>query len=367
MDTRSFQHPASRRLLSLDVFRGLVIIVLASRGFGLYYLESVPFIGSLGRQFVHHGGMGLHFWDLIMPFFLFIAGVAVPFSYLGRSERGEGWGRLFRHALGRFLRLFLLGVLTVSILEGHLAIGFANILAQIGVFGFGAFLVLRLPEKVQLGLSFAVLLGTEALQQVFPIPGFTPVLPADTPVFGTVFRQGRELIGDSAAALATAGMDRMLNANFFVLTLWGSLAGQRLRKHGASARTARWFVLLGVLGVLTGLGLNMAVPFCKTLCSSSYVLFSGGWGFVLLGLLHQIVDVDGRTAWTGIPAVLGMNALFIFVVDDIVGTLLERAIITMTDEPVWELVLLVGVAEALFLAIAALTIILHRRGITIRV
>ncbi len=367
MPAQSIPVPAPRRLLSLDVFRGLVIVVLASRGFGLYYLGSVPYIGPLGRQFVHHGGMGLHFWDLIMPFFLFIAGVAVPFSYLGRLERGEGWGLMFRHALGRFLRLFLLGVVMVSILDGRLVVGFANILAQIGVFGFGAFLVLRLPRRVQLVLSFAVILGTELLQQLFPVPGFTPPLPAFAAFLGPVFQGGRDLLGDSASALAAAGMDRMLNANFFTITLWGSLAGQLLRRRGPSARTARMFVLLGLLGILTGAGASVAIPFCKTLCSSSYILFSGGWAIALLGTLHWIIDVRGRTAWTGIPAVLGMNALFIFVVDDIVGTLAERAIIAAVPGGVQEVLILVGFANALFFALVGVVLLMHKRGITIRI
>jgi len=40
---------------------------------------------SVVQQFHHHPWHGLRFWDLIQPFFMFIVGVAMPFSLYSLS------------------------------------------------------------------------------------------------------------------------------------------------------------------------------------------------------------------------------------------------------------------------------------------
>jgi predicted acyltransferase len=83
----------AERLVSLDTFRGLTMIFLVSSSFGLSYLRDIPSLRWLGLQFTHHPWNGLYFWDLIQPFFMFIVGVAMPFSFAKRWERGETWNQ----------------------------------------------------------------------------------------------------------------------------------------------------------------------------------------------------------------------------------------------------------------------------------
>ena len=79
------------RLESLDAFRGFTMILLISTGFGLGYLRDHAVFGFLAKQFTHHKWHGLYFWDLVQPFFMFIVGVAMPFSFYKRWERGDSW------------------------------------------------------------------------------------------------------------------------------------------------------------------------------------------------------------------------------------------------------------------------------------
>ena len=106
--------PAEERLISLDVFRGVVMFLLVGEATGLYEHLRAPalsgtLLGAMGWQFEHHPWNGLHFWDLIQPFFMFIVGVAMPFAIGRRWQRGDSWGKTFRHALSRSGLLLLFG------------------------------------------------------------------------------------------------------------------------------------------------------------------------------------------------------------------------------------------------------------------
>jgi predicted acyltransferase len=82
------------RLASLDVFRGLTMFLLVAEGALVYESVLVPeldgtWMHTVATQFTHHPWNGLRFWDLVQPFFMFIVGVAMPFAFARRGERGE--------------------------------------------------------------------------------------------------------------------------------------------------------------------------------------------------------------------------------------------------------------------------------------
>src|SRR5690606_6180864 len=101
----------SKRLVSLDAYRGLTMLLLVTEAALIYMAMDALFTGSvLVEHFFHHPWNGLRCGDLIQPFFMFIVGVAMPFSLSKRlSQRGE-WSNVFRHILKRCLWLFLFGV-----------------------------------------------------------------------------------------------------------------------------------------------------------------------------------------------------------------------------------------------------------------
>src|SRR4030042_6334900 len=105
-----------KRFLSLDFFRGATMFLLVAEGTHLYeslrdIADGTVFFSSVVLQFFHHPWHGLRFWDLIQPFFMFIVGVAMPFSFAKRWERGESWNHTLLHVLRRAATLLLLGVI----------------------------------------------------------------------------------------------------------------------------------------------------------------------------------------------------------------------------------------------------------------
>ena len=81
------------RILSVDFFRGFTMFLLIGESTEIYsHIQSIQgssIMQFLGTQFSHHEWNGLHFWDLIQPFFMFIVGVAIPFAVANRKKKGD--------------------------------------------------------------------------------------------------------------------------------------------------------------------------------------------------------------------------------------------------------------------------------------
>src|SRR6266850_824737 len=90
-----------QRLLSLDVFRGVIMVSLICYGFGLRTFDKDPRWGFLARQVEHNEWTGVAFWDIIQPAFMFMVGVAMPFAFARRKAMGATKRDLFLHALRR--------------------------------------------------------------------------------------------------------------------------------------------------------------------------------------------------------------------------------------------------------------------------
>ena len=133
---------ADRRMYSVDAFRGLTMVWLVSQGFGFLAFRNDPFLGPVAKQFTHVPWHGINAWDMIQPFFIFIVGMAMPFSYRRRWEAHEPWSRSLLHALRRSVLLLVLSAFERSIQTGTLLFDPMNVLAQIAAAYPFAFLVL---------------------------------------------------------------------------------------------------------------------------------------------------------------------------------------------------------------------------------
>ena len=170
--------PAAR-LASMDAYRGFVMICLAANGFGLAATSKnfpdCSIMQAVGPQFDHVPWVGCAFWDLIQPSFMFLVGVAVPYSWTRRETSGESTGQLVRHVLVRSLILILLGIFLSSGGKPTTNFSFMNVLTQIGL-GFPFLFLLRNRKLgIQLVAAVAILGGYWAWFAC------TPVVPAATP------------------------------------------------------------------------------------------------------------------------------------------------------------------------------------------
>lgn len=298
------------RLMSLDFFRGLTMFLLIGESTRLYEILrgaafNGTFLGFIGWQLEHHDWNGLHFWDLVQPFFMFIVGVAIPFSVAKRRAAGAGWPQLYRHALRRSLLLLILGIGLYCISAGRLNFELWNVLAQLSFTYLAAFLLMRYPAAVQIGASLGLILLSEALYRLWAAPGFDqPFVPDRN--FGSwvdMLLMGKLSHGHWVAFNAVPTSAH---------TIWGVVAGQWLAGRAGQNKKVLVLLGLGIAAVVAGMALDPVTPIIKRICTSSFVIVSGGWCLITLGLSYYAVDLRG---WRRVPrffTYVGMNSLFIY-------------------------------------------------------
>ena len=165
------------RLMSLDAYRGLIMLLLVSNGFGLGVLEHHPNWAWLARQVDHAAWQGCTFWDLIQPAFTFMVGVAMPFAFARRMAQGATTAGIFRHVAWRAFMLILLSNLYSNWGSRHPqpVLQLINVLSQIA-FGYViCFLIMQLKFRWQVATGAAMLVGYWALFTLFPGPARTMV------------------------------------------------------------------------------------------------------------------------------------------------------------------------------------------------
>ena len=309
MPEPALNNPPSR-LQSLDFFRGFTMFLLIAE-FTLLFEHMTTsdlegsFIYWLGKQFHHHPWNGLRFWDLVQPYFMFIVGVAMPFSIGNRIKKGHTDGQIRKHVFQRALLLLLFGWGLYCIGPGEIVFKFQNVLAQLSVTYVLAYLVMHRSVRFQLVFSLGLIAITEILYRTFWVEGFTnPFTPNEN--FGTwldLQYGGADLGGHwvSFNAIPTAAH-----------TIWGVLAGQLLLSDRSDQRKLRILLLAGIIGVVVGYALDPITPIIKRISTSSFILASGGWTLLSLAMCYWVIDMRKWSKGVLFFAIVGMNPLFIY-------------------------------------------------------
>jgi predicted acyltransferase len=314
--------PADQRLLSMDALRGFDmfwIIGGESIARAAAQLTGWAWLVWLSGQLEHPEWHGFAFYDLIFPLFLFIAGVAMPFSFDKRFERGDSKQQLARHAIQRGLLLVLLGLIYNGLLNFDWAnMRYPSVLGRIGLaYLFAALVVLNTRLRGQLLWIVGLLVGYWALLKFVPVPGFGAgdLAPGHTLtdfidrslIPGHLYRGDRDpegLLG-TVPAIATA--------------LAGAVTGRLLKNERISGYVKTLIMVIAGL-VCLGVGhlWNLEFPINKNLWTSSFVLHCAGWSLLLLALFYLVIDVWRLRAWTLFFVVIGSNSILIYLAQQFV-------------------------------------------------
>ncbi|MEI6677491.1 MAG: DUF5009 domain-containing protein [Mariniphaga sp.] len=312
------------RMLSIDFFRGFTMFMLIGEFSGFFGSLTQPsmegtFIGAIGNQLDHAEWIGLHFWDLIQPFFMFIVGVAMPFSMTKRWNRGDSWSTTLRHAAIRSFLLLFLGWALYCIGPGKITFRFTNVLAQLSVTYFIAFLIMRKAVKWQLLVSFLVILISDLLYRFWNIEGFNQPFTPDHN-FGSWFDLALTGMPGGGHWVAFNALSTTAH------TIWGVIAGMILMNDWTPRKKIQTMVISGVIGLAIGYSLSLFIPIIKHICTSSFVIVSGGWSIIALALSYWLIDVLNFKKFTLFFAIVGMNPLFIYLFAHTNGTNWLRSI-----------------------------------------
>jgi predicted acyltransferase len=345
---------ANGRLVSLDVMRGMIMILLCGESCMLYeaikHINPVQPMGGLITQFFHHPWHGLRFWDLVQPAFMFMAGAAMYISYSRKLDKGQSWQANLPHILLRSLKLFICGVALHCFYAGKPVWELWNVLTQLSFTTLVAYLIIGRSYTWQLIFTLGLLILTEVLYRTVLMPGFNqPFVEGhnfgayfDTLLMGKINGDGWVTIN----CIPTAAH-----------TIWGVLAGKLLISNKTISYKIKALVIAGILALVIGFGLDWSgiTPIIKRISTSSFVFASVGWLLLILAAVYWLVDVKRNTRYAWIFTVVGMNAIFIYLFFETVGVQWVNAKVAIFTGDMLHLFLNVPVGvAALVSAIAAL-------------
>ncbi|MXX68199.1 MAG: DUF5009 domain-containing protein [Gemmatimonadales bacterium] len=301
--------PTGGRVVSLDAFRGLTIASMI--------LVNNP--GSWSYVYAPLAHAEWHGWtptDLIFPYFLFIVGVAIPFSFSRRLAEGADRGRLFRHVVRRSLMLIGLGLAMRAI-------------PDFDVFDMRLYGVLQRIGLVYCAAAALYLWGSARLRWAalgILLFGYWALVAGDLSPDGNLgARIDRFIMGDRLWQ-GTWDPEGLLSTLPAIGTsLLGIFCGEWLRSDRSGIKLSRGMWIAGAWLVVLGLAWDMVFPINKNLWSSSYVLFTAGTALLLFGAMYWIVDAKRlRGAWVTPFVIYGMNSIAVFVASGMFAKTLAR-------------------------------------------
>lgn len=348
---------AKERLISLDVFRGLTILLMT-------IVNNPGDWSSIYPPLEHADWNGCTPTDLVFPFFIFIMGVAIPFALptkffdaatfakiLARSLRiiclgiffnyfgkiqlfglegiplligrlgvtfGVGYALLgnFNSKIKLYLALTILAVylfLAFGGIEAYNEVRLPGVLQRIGiVYFFISILYLKTNQKTQLITAIALLLGYWALMTLVPVPGIGEAnLEKGTNLAAWI---DNAVLKDHLWVYSkTWDPEGILSTLPAIATgIIGILLGQLLNSDSSKLEIIKKMMTSSGALILIGLFWNTVFPINKSLWTSSYVLFTAGLGILVFTFLYYIIDIVNIRKGFKLFLIWGVNPMIVF-------------------------------------------------------
>ena len=273
---------------------------------------------------------GLHYWDLIQPFFMFVVGAVMPVSFTRRWSAGEPWRRSLAHVLRRCALLILFGLIARSCQARRPVLDLINVLAQIAFTYLIAFLILRKHWSVQAGVAFALLALHWALYRFGHAPGVLGPWIKDANMGW--YLDGLLLHKHWSGSYATINC-----VSSAANTIFGVMAGQLLIGAMRPARKLQILTVTGLCALLLGIAMGSVIPLNKKIWTASFAIYSTGFTLLAVALLYWIFDIKQKRAWGKLFVIVGSNSIFIYLFHEIFHRyLLSGAMFLLTGPITWQ-------------------------------
>lgn len=315
MESKTESATGSQRLVCVDALRGfdmLWIIGGAEVLVSFSKASGIGFLSNMAVNFDHTWGQ-FHFYDIIMPLFLFIVGVVMPVSFTRRLKHGDSRKTLYFHIIKRVIILYILGLiasgrlLTFDAAKIHL---WTDTLHAIAIgYLVSSVLILEVSQKWQIAITTFLLFLYWGIMALIPVPGHGAGIYE--PGTNLALYVDNLILGHWQEALGWTYI--ITNLTFICSVMLGVFAGQILLSNRTEMKKAGMLALIGIFCVLAGKFWGIWFPIIHQLWTSSLVLFAGGLSFLLLSAFYLIIDVWGYRKWCFFFVVIGMNAIAVYV------------------------------------------------------
>ncbi|WP_392469239.1 acyltransferase family protein [Sphingobacterium cellulitidis] len=319
---------SSQRLESLDILRGLDLFLLV-------FLQ--PILMAIGKlwnnstyhavltQFEHVEWEGFRLWDLIMPLFLFMTGITIPFSL--DKKIGNDSPDVYRHIVRRFLILWIIGMVVqgnILAFDWHVLRLYSNTLQAIAtgyLFTSIAYLHFNFKKLIGLGLSLLIIYSIPMSTWEGYEPNYNFAIYLDK-MFLQNFMDGVSWQGDEWIFSEHYHYTWIWSSLTFVVTvLMGCLTGKVIKdgKDVDPNGTTIKLVIAAVVCIVVSLIWNYQQPIIKKIWTGSMTLFSGGICILLMAIFYYIIDVQKNKKPFRWLKIYGMNSIVAYGLAEVIN------------------------------------------------
>ena len=365
--------PVGERVVSIDALRGFDMFWILGAGSLVHGLRSVSdgrFVSFLADQLEHVAWEGCRFYDIIFPLFVFLMGASTVFS-LRKIVNRDGIAAAYRRVIWRAVVLYCLGLLYYGGLSrdgGPETFRYVGVLQRIAIcYLAGGILFLNLRFRGLLLACAGLLIGYWALLTFVPVPGDGAGNFAEGKNLANYFDQQYLLGYKWRGDWDPEGL--LSNLTAIATGLLGVFAGLLLYRSDLTKRQKVVYLAAAGCGcLLVGWLWGQQFPIIKRIWTSSYVLWTGGWSYLLLALFYLVIDVWNLRRWAQPFIWIGMNPITIYMLANLVGfsSLVRRVVHQQYFDAIQPWGDLLLALLSLLLAIG-ICYVLYRKRIFIRV
>ena len=324
----------SQRYVALDVLRGMTVA-------GMILVNNPGSWSKIFAPLRHAEWHGCTPTDLVFPFFLFIVGAALSFSFAkyGDGIDAKSIGKLIKRSALIFLTGLLLNAFPFYPTSPDSALSFGeNYLNYIGsirimgvlqrialcyLLGGALALWLRKPGKIAFGMAVLMTIHIAVLVifgsgDPFSLEGNISG-SIDVAIFGD-----KHVYHGFGKAFDPEGLLGVLSGSATVLL--GFTIGGLIRKATNKSDAVAQLYTIGLLSLGAGVVMSIFIPINKPLWTPSYVFYAGGWSILMLALFIYFIDIKGREKLFFPFKAMGLNPLFAFVMAGVLAKTLGRVI-----------------------------------------
>ncbi|ANQ48746.2 DUF1624 domain-containing protein [Flammeovirga sp. MY04] len=363
-----------KRILSLDIFRGLTVILMIL----VNNPGSWSFIYPPLKHAAWHGCTPT---DLVFPFFLFIVGVSISFSMFNAKEDKLKRPKLLRKAIWRGSKLIGIG-LFISLFPffDFSTMRIPGVLQRIGlVFIFATSIFLYFDIKKIIGIISILLISYWGIMTLIPIPGIGEANLDDPNKVLSAYLDFKLMGGHLWSGTKTWDPEGLLSTLPAIATaLLGIIAGI-LIKTKREDQIVKLLLFIGAGLLILGYFWGIVFPINKSLWTSTYVVYTAGWAYLTLGICYYIFDVKQYYPKVSIvPRAFGLNPMIAYVVAELFAKLLYLIQIegVSVKEHLYQLIMNVGWSNEMGSLVFALSYcslifvfvhILYKKNIVVKV
>ena len=319
----------SQRLQSLDILRGFDLFMLVAFQpvfAGLIRVMNLPFEQDILYHFNHEEWVGFRAWDLIMPLFLFMSGVSMPFSFAKYQQMPDKTA-VYKRIFKRVLLLWILGAVCQGNLlnfDLHTLRLYSNTLQAIAA-GYLITAIIFLHVKSMKWQIFAGCLLLLLYWAPMSFLGdFTPqgnfAEHVDQIVLGR-FRDGVRWSEDGVWSFSSNYQYTWIisSLTFGVTVLMGAIAGSVMKNGTNRNRNALVLFVAGLACIAISLLWHLQMPIIKKIWTCSMTLYSGGWCLVLMAIFYYVIDCKGYSKGLNWLKIYGMNSITAYVIAQVIN------------------------------------------------